>query len=188
MLIFDEKTHTYTLDGVVLPSVSQIIRGDEKMFCRPSDLERGRIVHAACALGTELDLDTVDERVKGYHDAYMSFVRDTEWIKMFGERPIASAAFGFAGTPDMVGHFNDPLKVCVVDIKTGKTLDKHHVRMQTAAYQILLSHAMPELEIYKRYALLLMESGKYKLSECVGGWCEFSALLQAHNERVKSNA
>ncbi len=188
MFVFNPEDHSYTLDGKALPSVSQIIRGDSKMYCRQSDLDRGRAVHAAISFGADLDIDTLDERVKAYHTAFEAFKADTDFITVYGERPLASKVHGYAGTPDMVGHFNDPTRTVLIDIKTGKTLDKHSVKLQTAAYQVLLHENFPDLEIAKRFALLLKPDGKYALTECVGGWTEFNALLQAHHAKGEVNA
>ena len=64
---FDPAAHRYTLGGIVLPSVTQILRGLDDFSNVPARVlekarDRGNRVHAACnldVLGT-LDENTVD--------------------------------------------------------------------------------------------------------------------------------
>lgn len=67
---FDPVAHRYTLDGRVLPSVTQILRGLDDFSHVPARVlerarDRGTRVHSACnldVLGT-LDEATVDDEV-----------------------------------------------------------------------------------------------------------------------------
>ena len=56
MLTFDEATHTYTLDGIQLPSVTEVTRfcaydyKSDRPWLAEAAARRGTAVHEACAL------------------------------------------------------------------------------------------------------------------------------------------
>ena len=56
MLTFDEATHTYTLDGIRLPSVTEVTRfcaydyRSDRPWLAEAAARRGTAVHEACAL------------------------------------------------------------------------------------------------------------------------------------------
>lgn len=56
MLTFDEASHTYTLDGIQLPSVTEVTRfyaydyKSDRPWLAEAAARRGTAVHEACAL------------------------------------------------------------------------------------------------------------------------------------------
>ena len=99
-LQFDEATHTYTLAGRVIPSVTQILKQvvDFSMVA-PDILERkcaiGSVLHMAIALdhADDLDYDSLDASVLPYFEAWRKFVADMGrgLVVHAAEMPIASA-------------------------------------------------------------------------------------------------
>ena len=83
-LVFNEDRHEYTVDGVVVPSVTQIIRflsfdtaATASPAMRDAAAERGSRVHAACtAFDFDGDAAEIDGDIAGYVRAYASFLRD----------------------------------------------------------------------------------------------------------------
>lgn len=143
-LTFDEERHEYTVDGVVVPSVTQIIRFlscDTAAAASPSmrdaAAERGSRIHAAC---TAYDFDgedaEVDGDIVGYVRAYATFLRD--YCVKGWELFEAQCAYGddFAGTIDRYGVIDGV--PTLVDIKTGSRLHMLTHRAQLAAYRQVL--------------------------------------------------
>lgn len=109
---FDETTHTYTLDGVELPSVTHIIRylavdkannADPNMALMAR--ERGSAVHEATVMydySGEIP-DGFPAEYAPYLEAYVQFVRDYAPNWMFTEYRMANETLGFAGTLDRFG-------------------------------------------------------------------------------------
>jgi hypothetical protein len=122
MLTFDEPTHTYRWNGVVVPGVTSILAPLSDYSSVPKDtLERastfGRLVHECTHyMDTGAHLSDVSPVLVPYLDAWNQFSHDYEVVWDRLEAPAYSEAFGFAGTPDRVGMVRD--QPTVVDIKT----------------------------------------------------------------------
>ena len=154
-VVFDKKTHSYTLGSLKLPSVTGILWRtgliDKKWFTDYA-AERGTFVHEACTLLDQGKLieESLDEALKPYLESYKSFKR----LEMFDwdliEIPRANEKMGFAGTPDRVQLSKIPV---ILDIKSGVKLDWHGE--QLAGYALLIN--MP---FAKRYSLYLNKNGK----------------------------
>lgn len=167
-MIFDEDTHTYTLDGIVLPSVTQIIRfiTREKQDKAPESARelarrRGQLIHEYCQL---YDYDALPERIEAevvpYIEGYRKFMRDYRiYSWLYSELPLASAKLGFAGTIDRVGLIDGEL--AIVDIKNVASVDKKAVAAQLSGYHRLLLDVKGD-RAKAFYALQLMR-GDYRL-------------------------
>lgn len=181
---FDEATHTYTLDGVELPSVTYIIRylavdkannADPNMALMAR--ERGSAVHEATVVydySGEIPDDFPAEYAP-YLEAYVQFVRDyaPNWI--LTEYRMANEMLGFAGTLDRFGVIDGYF--CILDIKTSYKVDMPSLSAQLAAYMSLFykecSKEYPPAKwdaILEKglnlYGLQLMRNGKYRLYKC----------------------
>ena len=86
VLQFDEAIHRYTVNGVIVPSVTQIITSVglyEFDFVSSETLaiaaERGRIVHTYIEWYEKgiLDESSIDPELQGYFDAYLSMQKPT---------------------------------------------------------------------------------------------------------------
>jgi len=159
MLTFDPESHTYTLDGQILPSITQVIADmgliDTAWFTDYSR-ERGTLVHRIIEwhLLKELDEDTVDETLVGYLTAWKRFELDTGFVPTAIEQPLASGVYHFGGTPDYIGFLNS--HEVVIDGKSGTISPA--TGLQLAGQEILAGRPL------KRFALQLMDTGKYKLT------------------------
>lgn len=177
---FDEATHTYTLDGKELPSVTHIIRylavdkannADPNMALMAR--ERGSAVHEATVMydySGEIPDDFPSEYAP-YLEAYVQFVRDYKPKWELIEHVMADEESGFAGTLDRFGLIDD--EYAILDIKTSYKIDMQSLSAQLAAYQQLLCvdiGASEYIEKYSkginRYGLQLMRDGKYRLYKC----------------------
>lgn len=136
---------------------------------RPIHLQRGTAVHRASELhdkGT-LNESTVDDRIRGYVDAWESFAQiwGYEWDAI--ETPLADPDLGYAGTPDRI-RLGDCSRhrgrIIVLDIKTGKSpRPPRGWEIQTMAYARLFGEraAMRAL----RLAVQLKPDGKFHVDQ-----------------------
>ncbi len=111
--LFDPASHTYHLGDRVLPSVTEIIEAviPRKWNPDPWYMQRGSMVHRACALllRGELDEASLDPRIAGQMRAaravmaaYPTILGDAIGQGGIIEQPLADPVRGFAGTPDYI--------------------------------------------------------------------------------------
>ena len=129
--LFDEATHTYTLDGVVIPSVTEICAPITCGKYPPVGVvqqaaARGTRVHELCAL---YDMDALPDEIEaglvGYVKAWAAFCRDYKPVWTHIELPLygeIDPGQPFAGTLDRIGEIDGLTRV--VDIKTTASLDR----------------------------------------------------------------
>ena len=148
VLQFDEAIHRYTVNGVIVPSVTQIITSVglyEFDYVSSETLaiaaERGRIVHTYIEWYEKgiLDESSIDPELQGYFDAYLS-------MKAAGEIPAKadliewrgfSEKYRYAGTLDMM--FGEDW---IHDHKTGVKSPVHG--LQLSAYWLIRHPNMAE--------------------------------------------
>ena len=172
---FDEITHTYTLDGKELPSVTHIIRylavdkannADPNMALMAR--ERGSAVHEATVMydySGEIPDDFPAEYAP-YLEAYVQFARDYKPCWELIEHQMGNVTLGFAGTLDRFGFIDG--KWCILDIKTSYKVDIPSLSAQLTAYHdLLLNEQFERLENenIRHLGLQLMRTGKYRLYE-----------------------
>lgn len=177
-LEFDKELHVYKLDGVVIPSCTQLIKPLIDYSHVPDEvLERkrqiGSALHTAIELYHEgtLDESTIDPAVQGYFDGWLRWELDHGTgadyaMRVLGfEVPTASRLYRFGCTPDFWGWLGR--RPAVVDIKT--TAAAHPaVGLQTVAQAIALCEAGAwgepvTWEKVERYALRLDGRGSYRV-------------------------
>lgn len=168
-LEFDAATHTYTLDGRVLPSVTQVLK--EARICDYSMIpqavlqfaaERGTAVHLATQLLDEgdLDVESLDPVLAPYVQAWEKFKAETGFVSERIEKRIVNETYFYAGTYDRVGiGIFQGGRRGIVDIKSGILLPGHHV--QLAAY----AEAMGEPATTRRMLVQLRPDGQYRIEE-----------------------
>ena len=149
--------HTYTVDGRVYPSVTQVIGevlSTEKCFYTPESRDRGIDVHRITAeidSGKSID----DSMYRGYVSAYRKFLDECKPRWTFVEQKFFEPVWKYCGTVDRVGYILG--KNVIVDIKTGSV--PYWAGIQLAAYE----RGFPVGKLQHRYALQLFETGRYKL-------------------------
>lgn len=156
MLEYDDKTHEYKVDGVIVPSVTQLLP-KQNFFVTAEILDK-----------LAMEGSTNHEMLRLYHetgntmgDSYLlqfdSFMKENE--KKFGrllmyESPLHSKKLNFAGTPDMI------FEKAIVDLKRTKG-DKKYQSLQLAGYSIL-AHENGFSKNKNQY-IMYMDNGKFKL-------------------------
>lgn len=143
-LEFKPETHTYLLDGIVIPSVSEIIR---ILYDYSSVSEE--LLKSKAMLGTNihltleyydkgiLDEDSLHPLLNRYLNVWKRFIKDynPEWLNI--EYMAFNEKLKYAGTIDRVCLIGD--SKYIIDIKTGIPNSAHKV--QTMAYKLLLNDA-----------------------------------------------
>lgn len=172
---FDEATHTYSLGGQKIPSVTEILDscGLISEFAK-SEQKRlyGSYIHKACHLLAQkrLEWSTVDPRIIGKVLAYDRFLTDNRIDGIEFETPHYHKDYLYGGTLDaLVRH--QTLGIFLYDIKTGDPVPYH--ALQTAAYSHFFEHKI------KRGALFLYDDEKYSLRfhDDRADWGNFLACL-----------
>lgn len=172
MLDFNEELHQYTDNGIVIPSVTQILQfaglTPDFSMVNPADLEwkanLGTQVHAATALDDEDNLGGYDPQIDGYMQAWRKFKTECNFLPLVSEQRVYSKKYGYAGTLDRIGKLGGA--DVLLDIKTATVVDLMCVGPQTAAYEAASNEQNKSKTKYKRYAVKLTLDGKYKLIAC----------------------
>lgn len=194
---FDRERHLYTINGIVVPSVTQVL--EEERFLDFSmvphgTLEqakaRGTYVHTVLhyLLENDFDVNEVDPRFRGYVDSALAFL-DKASLRPLTDRetgqPIAvefrfwDPRRMFAGTVDYVAWDSDGV-LGIYDWKTGEPSDVA-AALQTAAYEygirlrLALNHRKPIL----RRAVKLFRDGKPGRPEPYGDPRDLSQFFNA---------
>lgn len=170
-LCFDPEKHAYSVDGIIIPSVTDIVHPfseSEYSDINPMILQqaavKGAEVHEACEL-IDYGMDEIDISPEwiGYIKAYFEFLHDYIPVWEAIECPLFNEKGGFAGRLDRAGIING--QNAIVDIKTVLSVSKVMMASycaQTYAY----GETYYGSESYKRYILLLKKDGTYVLRSC----------------------
>lgn len=189
LLTFDEARHEYRVGGVVVPSVTQILRPIRPDFSAisPEVLERkralGTAVHLACELDDdgELDDETLDDALQPYVAAWRKFKAEQRVEIIFNEKKLHHPRLMYAGTLDRVVEFPDG-EMWLLDLKTST--DPHpSYGVQTAAYaELLEANELMRGITPKRGTLHLDDDGRYRLrpNNNPNDVACFRALLSIH--------
>jgi hypothetical protein len=169
-LNFDDVTHTYTLDGRKVPSVTQAMADvgiiDTEWY-KPEHALRGKHVHEAAQYFDEDDLDptSILPHIVPYLDAWIQFRKDTGFKPHLIEQRVWRSC-GYAGTLDRTGWLND--RYILLDLKSGGL--PNWTGLQTSGYEHALVERILAKEIeapipQARFAVQVKKDGKYNLKE-----------------------
>lgn len=159
-LTFQEEGHIYKLGNRRILSVSQALSIlDDRWKVDPWYLERGRLIHLATAYldNDELNLQSLDDQILPYFNAYMKFKEDTGFKPILIECPLYHPQHFYAGTIDRTGSLNG--NRVLIDLKSG---GKTRVdELQTTAYWELCR--VNNIPIKEQFDLYLRDNATYKL-------------------------
>lgn len=196
-LAFEEARHRYTLDGVTVPSVTQVLDPYSGLEHVPPDvLERakefGTHVHQAVHLFNEerLDFATLDRALLPFVQGWQKFLDETGAVVLDSERRVASRRHGYAGTLDVRVYWGRSIRL--IDVKSS-AIRPRTVGPQTAAYSEALREETGE-RVRDRYCVRLTQDARYipdrlddprdwemfKAALVVRRWCE-------DNNRLSTN-
>jgi hypothetical protein len=158
MLEFDESTHTYTWNGSVVPSVTQLLsrvgvkRDDESHWNSISGSEFMHGCEVQAEFGTHFHMvaELYIRKILGEYDPAME-----PWVKglekfmevhsnlgtVLLEEPIYSKRYGYAGTLDWLSVDSQSETYYLIDWKTSVAFSPTWY-MQTAAYEQLVRESL----------------------------------------------
>lgn len=185
MLKFNAKDHIYTLNDVVIPSVTQILNeyipfsyGDYDYYINPytRTVLSADVLNNASFVGTEihkifevilsgqnLDFGTLNENLFGPALQIQNFMEDFDVKTIAVEKRVYSEKYKVAGTFDLLCTLGKSDKLVLIDLKTyAKPL---LVGPQISAYVKLYK----EMENYKgsidrAFLYVPKDGGQYKLN------------------------
>ena len=161
-LEFDQATHTYKLDGVKVPSVTQILNELVPIQYKAGDwyLQRGRAVHAAAAfIARGIDFD-FNEQIAGQVAAIRKFFAEARPDVKFVEERVSSRLYRFAGTLDLAADLRSlryQFRDALIDYKSSMSVDR--TGLQLAAYSLCMVNP-----ISWGLCVVISEDGEYKMS------------------------
>lgn len=185
-VIFNEAAHTYTVNGVRYPSVTEVVG-----MLRPESGARqdvieykrqiGKALHKAVELyeGNDLDPDSLDPVVAPYFEGWVKFKRDVGFEMLHSEMIVASTKLRVAGTLDLVGMRAKLIEL--LDLKAVWTMGDE-TAIQTAGYSMLYEE-MTGVKVDRRAGLQLLRDGTYRYHQYkdANDRNVFLACLSVHN-------
>lgn len=197
---FNETLHKYTVDGVEVPSVTQILSsaglvdyaGISQETLRYA-AERGTAVHLACQFYDEEDLDpeSLDLQVAKYVAAWRQFRLKHDFEILGSEQMHLGELNGlqFGMTIDRLIEWRG--RRAILDIKCSSRIHRW-CGVQTAGYAIgLESHgtAAQRLSLYRRLIVQLKPNCTYELYDCedTEDGEIFAAALAISHWKLRSN-
>lgn len=169
-LRFETKNHLYTINGIKIPSVTQIIEMISNLvyvgvdeYAKIKAGWKGIDVHFAIELYNKTGVLEIEDDKKGYLDAYIKFrEKYKDRIKILSsEFKTYHKTLKYGGTIDMVAIFDG--ERIVIDTKTTSELIKPLVEMQLPAYREAVNSwiKIEKNKIKGQYALHLRSDGEY---------------------------
>lgn len=183
-LTFDAETHSYTLNGRSVPSVTRVL--DDQLcdwsMVPPDALEAARLfgqaVHEAVKLYVRgvLDWASLDPALVPYIEGLRTFMRRGDFVPVASEIQMGHQLFGYAGTLDLYGPVCDVSSL--IDVKSGAI--PRTVGPQTAAYAELYQHDHG-VRVKRRHCLELnpaySEGFKLHRLDSPSDWTVFQSAL-----------
>ncbi len=164
-IIFDDPTHTYTVNGSRYPSVTEVVG-----MLRPESGARqdvleykrqiGKAVHKAVELmeAGRLDVATVDPAIVPFVAAWSKFKAETGFAVLHSEMIVYSKKLRVAGTLDLTGMRGDLIEL--LDLKAVWAMGDE-TAIQTAGYSMLYEE-LTGVKVQRRGGLQLLRDGQYR--------------------------
>ena len=169
MIHFDEASHTYTVNGKVLPSVSEIVG---RIMPGQYDSIPEYILNIAAEFGTE-----VHSMIEVYNEFDMYLPAEDErknhcldeWIKLKDGIKIKSSEMRvhykdiYAGTFDALAEIDG--KLVLMDYKTTSKVHTEHLTLQLNLYRLAYEN-LTGSRVDRLIGVWLPKNGKGKMVEC----------------------
>lgn len=138
-LEFIEGTHTYKLNGIVVPSVttlmkplSQKVYGDTDPDVLARAAARGTAVHQACENYALFGIDDCPTEFAGYFEGFKKWWNKKKPVVLGTECRVYHKQHGYAGTCDLICQIGSA--VTLVDYKTTATVNDMLCMVQLEGY------------------------------------------------------
>lgn len=160
---FNEKDHIYMKNGIVLPSVTQIMQplyeqvyGKADSDASDNGKSKGKEIHRAIDDYCEFGMIDISEEYKPYLDNFIRYIDEHQYEIVASEVMLCHPVYNYAGKIDIIvtdkkGEF------VLIDNKTGDLQPKLHAVQLQAYTDMWSANKMPEIAF--KVALGLSEKG-----------------------------
>ena len=187
-LEFDDRTHTYTLDGLVIPSVSAIMEPLSRVKYRgisERTLDRaagkGTAVHNSIENWIKFEIEDIPPEHAGYSDAFREWWDRFRPVVVGSEVRICHRLMRYGGTADLVAYIEDELTL--VDYKSTYVVSDMTCGVQLEAYKKALESMGVKAE--RKKILHLKKDGKFEFrdypADDTARWRVFGALKTVYD-------
>lgn len=164
MIEFIEEGHIYLMDGVIIPSVSEILHfifpnkyaGIDKEILNKK-AEYGSKIHEAieCIEQGKIlpELDSIQE----FSISQYKRLKEKYKIEVINQEQMINFKDKYCGRFDMIANVNGFYSLC--DIKTTATLDKEYLSWQLSFYELAFISMYGVSNFDKLYAIWLPKKG-----------------------------
>lgn len=186
-LQFKEDTHTYTVNGFIVPSVTQIMKPLSSEYYKGVDdkilneaAQRGTKVHEAAELYLLYGVEDIEPELRGYFEGVKKWIDEVKPIPVKTECRVYHRILNYAGTADLPCYIDGDLTL--VDYKTTASVAQVLTRVQLEAYKKAFeSHGIT----FKRKLIIQSgEDGTYRAVEHpiedTESWKVFTELLDVY--------
>jgi len=160
---FNEKDHIYTKNGIVLPSVTQIMQplyeavyGKANMNASDNGKSKGKEIHRAIDDYCEFGMIDISEEYRPYLDNFIRYIDEHQYEIVASEVMLYHPVYNYAGTIDIIVT-NKKGEYGMIDNKTGDLQPKLHAIQLQAYTDLWLANKMPEIAF--KVALGLSDKG-----------------------------
>lgn len=165
---YSDLDHSYVLNGIKLPSVTEVLKAqglidysrvDDEVLKTSSSF--GSNTHSAIKLYLRGNLDesSLDPAIRPYLDGVIKFCKDYEFLPIKIEQPVYSKLWRIAGTPDVIGL--SKLGITLPDWKSSTSIIPA-TAIQLAGYELIENEwRVPKMKIKHRVSVLLTGDGNY---------------------------
>lgn len=185
-LTFDEAGHIYRLNGLVIPSVTTLMKPLSDDFYRTVDSEvldraakRGTAIHNAVENFTEFGIRDIAPQYAGYFESFLQWweLRKPEPLAM--EHKVYHKILRYAGTADLICVIGG--RLTLVDYKSSAQVNSKLCAVQLEGYDRAFESQGVKVE--DRLILHLSKSGYQEVpfqrsSKC---WSVLSSLMTIRN-------
>lgn len=184
---FIDDTHTYTLYGQKIPSVTQLmahlsaaVYGGINTEVLNKAAARGTEVHQAAENYANFGIEDISPEHRGYFDSFRMWFDGNKPEVVSTEFKTYHKYLIYGGTVDLLAYINGHLYV--IDYKTTSSVEKMLTRVQLEAYKrALISHGIP---VERKAILHLTQYGctftEYD-PEDDRAWEVFTSLVNVNN-------
>ena len=187
-LTFDSNAHLYSLNGVTIPSVTQLMKplsDSEYGGIDPKHLEiaaaRGTAVHEAIENYIKFGIMDIPPEFHGYVDGFQEWWESQRPTVVASELRFYHKYMWYGGTADLLAEINGELSL--IDFKTTSKVIHSSCAVQLEAYaQALQSHG---IKVKAKYILHLKPDGRWVFlpftTNDLESWSVFDALKTVYN-------
>lgn len=185
---FDEASHTYKLNGVKIPCVSDIMEplknahysGISEVTLKKA-AERGTILHNAIENWIKFGIEDVPQEYEGYFKCFLGFMKEKNPKILGSEVRMYHKLLKYSGTADLIADING--EITLIDYKSTSVISDMNCSVQLEAYaQALASHG---IRIARKGILPLRKDGKSQIVEYPAkdarSWNVFGALKTVYD-------